>query len=563
MHARGGLITVSAGKRNVKKEGASSSAGPSSQFVSKFFAMGFSRIMVLRAIDINGEKDEDAIVNTLLTYQNIENLPSEREHVPCKPECVISESSSSESVGNFLDDFSDEDTLGNEDNEGMRTIQKLKEMGYSSSEASEALERCGSDASIEILADFICAAQVAKTTDVLSYEVPINPIFLQHRDAFHYDQLKKKRPDHKRRKENKEQDIKEVDKFVIPKPMIGFGVPGHLCLQHRLIPDEASGPPYFYYENVAHAPKGTWPRISSYLFNIQPEFVNSKYFSATLRPRGYIHNLPITNRAQLMPIPPQTIFEAFPETKVWWPSWDTRIKFNCLHTKKISSRKTDKIQKDLEKCNSDPSPDLVKEIMAKCKYWNLIWIGKNKVAPLEANDIESLLGFPSNHTRGISNTARLEGLGNSFQVDTVAYHLSVLKKMYPYGITVLSLFSGIGGAEVALHRLGIRLKNVVSVECSKPRREVLQNWWKSTNQRGNLIEIEDVLKLSNERLENLIYELGGFDLVIGGSPCNNLSGSNRATRSGLDGDQSSLFFEYHRILKKVRTTMSGISRGSN
>ncbi|RZC85333.1 hypothetical protein C5167_041514 [Papaver somniferum] len=134
--------------------------------------------------------------------------------------------------------------------------------------------------------------------------------------------------------------------------------------------------------------------------------------------------------------------------------------------------------------------------------------------------------------------------------------------MYPYGITVLSLFSGIGGAEVALHRLGIHLKNVVSVESSKSR-DVLQNWWKSTNQKGNLIEIDDVFKLSNEKLENLIYELGGFDLIIGGSPCNNLSGSKRATRSGLDGDQSSLFFEYHRILKKVKTTMSGISRASN
>ena len=69
--------------------------------------------------------------------------------------------------------------------------------------------------------------------------------------------------------------------------------------------------------------------------------------------------------------------------------------------------------------------------------------------------MEFLLGFPKDHTRGISRTERYRSLGNSFQVDIVAYHLSVLKDMFPQGMNVLSLFSGIGGAEVALHRLGI------------------------------------------------------------------------------------------------------------
>ncbi|KAF3499155.1 hypothetical protein F2Q69_00044843 [Brassica cretica] len=43
-------------------------------------------------------------------------------------------------------------------------------------------------------------------------------------------------------------------------------------------------------------------------------------------------------------------------------------------------------------------------------------------------------------------------------------------------------------------------------------------------------------------------QFGGFDLVIGGSPCNNLAGGNRVSRSGLEGDQSCLFYEYCRIL---------------
>ncbi len=48
---------------------------------------------------------------------------------------------------------------------------------------------------------------------------------------------------------------------------------------------------------------------------------------------------------------------------------------------------------------------------------------------------------------------------------------------------------------------------------------------------------------------------GGFDLVVGGSPCNNLAGSNRVHRTGLVGKESSLFFDYCRILDLVRCMM--------
>lgn len=152
----------------------------------------------------------------------------------------------------------------------------------------------------------------------------------------------------------------------------------------------------------------------------------------------------------------------------------------------------------------------------------------------------------------MSRTDRYKSLGNSFQVDTVAYHLSVLKDMFPGGINLLSLFSGIGGAEVALHRLGIPLKNVVSVEISEVNRNIVRGWWEQTNQRGTLIDIADVQELNGDRLEQLMSRFGGFDLVVGGSPCNNLAGSNRHHRDGLEGKESSLFFDYCRILDLVR-----------
>lgn len=138
----------------------------------------------------------------------------------------------------------------------------------------------------------------------------------------------------------------------------------------------------------------------------------------------------------------------------------------------------------------------------------------------------------------------------------MAYHQSVLKDMFPGGINVLSLFSGIGGAEVALHRLGIPLKNVVSVEISEVNRNILRCWWEETNQRGNLIELANVQQLNGDRLEQLMSSFGGFDLVVGGSPCNNLTGSNRLHRDGLEGKESALFFDYVRILDLVKCNMT-------
>ncbi|KAF7051627.1 hypothetical protein CFC21_059850 [Triticum aestivum] len=192
--------------------------------------------------------------------------------------------------------------------------------------------------------------------------------------------------------------------------------------------------------------------------------------------------------------------------------------------------------------------------MDECKKWNLVWVGKNKVAPLEPHEMEFLLGFPKDHTRGVGKTQRYKSLGNSFQVDTVAYHLSVLRRMFPNGVRVLSLFTGIGGGEVALHKLGIHMRVVVSVEIGEANRRILRGWWDQT-QTGTLFEIPNVKSLTDERVASFVSRFGGFDLVIGGSPCNNLAGSNRHHRDGLEGKHSALFYDYVRILNFVKSAM--------
>lgn len=125
-----------------------------------------------------------------------------------------------------------------------------------------------------------------------------------------------------------------------------------------------------------------------------------------------------------------------------------------------------------------------------------------------------------------------------------------------HGINVLSVFSGIGGAEVALHRLGIPLKNMVSVDISVSKRDVIRSLWGQTNQKGNLIEITDIQTINGSDIETWIRSSGGFDLVIGGSPCNNLAGGNRVSRDRLEGQHCSLFYQYVRVLGLVRNMMS-------
>nr|WDW19226.1 DRM protein [Humulus lupulus] len=429
-------------------------------------------------------------------------------------------------------------------------------MGYSKEEASIAIERCGRDCSLAELTDFICAAQMARATDG-DYPLEVKPRL----NGDYSKQKKRKLLECSKQRRLEKRIMTEDDETIrLPNPMTGFGVPTEPFQRvRRDLPEAAIGPPYFYYENVALAPKGVWTTISRFLYDVEPEFVDSKYFCAAARKRGYVHNLPIENRFPLLPLPARTIHEAIPLTKKWWPSWDSRTKLNCLQTCIGSAKLTERIRKALEEYpDSEPPMRIQKYVMDECRKWNLVWVGRNKVAPLEPDEIEMLLGFPRNHTRGggISRTDRYKSLGNSFQVDTVAYHLSTLKDLYPNGINMLSLFSGIGGAEVALHRLGIPLKNVVSVEISEVNRNIVRSWWEQTNQRGTLIDLADVQQLNSDRLEYYMSKFGGFDLVVGGSPCNNLAGSNRHHRDGLEGKESSLFYDYFRILDLVKCIMT-------
>lgn len=331
-------------------------------------------------------------------------------------------------------------------------------------------------------------------------------------------------------------------------------------MSSRSVDQMVSKHPYFFYGNVMNLSQDSWIKISQFLYAMEPEFANSQLFSALSRKEGYVHNLPSENRFHILPKPPMTIQEAIPHTKRWWPSWDTRKQLGCISSE-ISgvSPLCDRLGKVLTNSRGLLSVEQQRDILYQCRTANLVWVGHNKLGPMEPEHLERILGYPLHHTRPFESSLRerLQSLKNCFQTDTLGYHLSVLKSLFLGGITVFSVYSGIGGAEISLHRLGIHLKGVVSVEPCETKRKVLKNWWQITSQTGELVQIESIQKLASNKLDDLIAKFGGFDFVI----CqNSYTHSSKvpttATNSDSLGDfDFSLFYEFVRILQRIRNTM--------
>ncbi len=103
-------------------------------------------------------------------------------------------------------------------------------------------------------------------------------------------------------------------------------------------------------------------------------------------------------------------------------------------------------------------------------------------------------------------------------------------------INVLSLFDGISCTRIALEKLGIEVNNYYASEVDQHAIKV------SKMNYPDIIQLGDIKKISAKNLEKI-------DLLIGGSPCQDLS--NAQIGKGLKGEKSRLFYEYIRILKEV------------
>lgn len=114
---------------------------------------------------------------------------------------------------------------------------------------------------------------------------------------------------------------------------------------------------------------------------------------------------------------------------------------------------------------------------------------------------------------------------------------------------VLSLFDGMSCGQIALNELGIIPEMYLAAEIKPHAIKVTQTNFPNTIQLGDVREIEfDGGQIVSQ---NGKFNVGNIDLLIGGSPCQDLSALRR-NREGLNGKKSSLFYEWLRIKEQIK-----------
>ena len=107
-------------------------------------------------------------------------------------------------------------------------------------------------------------------------------------------------------------------------------------------------------------------------------------------------------------------------------------------------------------------------------------------------------------------------------------------------MNVLSLFDGISCGQLALERANIKVDSYYASEINQNCIQLTQRHFPNTIQLGDVCKIDD----------NVLKTLPKIDLLIAGSPCQNLSRAGNGM--GLKGNESKLFYEYVRVLKWIK-----------
>ena len=106
--------------------------------------------------------------------------------------------------------------------------------------------------------------------------------------------------------------------------------------------------------------------------------------------------------------------------------------------------------------------------------------------------------------------------------------------------TAVSLFAGVGGFDLALERVGVKV--VASVEIDKKAQSVLKKHFPHST------IFDDVTGVTGEQLRAAGFE-PSTGIITGGFPCQDLSVAGK--RAGLAGKRSGLFWEICRILDET------------
>jgi DNA-cytosine methyltransferase len=111
-----------------------------------------------------------------------------------------------------------------------------------------------------------------------------------------------------------------------------------------------------------------------------------------------------------------------------------------------------------------------------------------------------------------------------------------------YAMKILDLFAGIGGFSLGLEKTG-GFETVGFVEWNETAQTVLRKHW------SNVPIFGDIKKVTRSSL----WEAGikHVDVLTGGFPCTDLSGSGGVIRKGLEGEASGLVYEFGRLAKEL------------
>ena len=103
---------------------------------------------------------------------------------------------------------------------------------------------------------------------------------------------------------------------------------------------------------------------------------------------------------------------------------------------------------------------------------------------------------------------------------------------------ILSLFDGISIARQSITNCGIKIDKYYASEIDKYAIQIAQKNFPDTIQVGNVVDLKG-------------EDFKDIDLIIGGSPCQDLSIAKK-NREGLNGARSGLLYEYVRLFKEVK-----------
>lgn len=105
-------------------------------------------------------------------------------------------------------------------------------------------------------------------------------------------------------------------------------------------------------------------------------------------------------------------------------------------------------------------------------------------------------------------------------------------------MNILSCFDGMSCGQIAAERAKLKVDKYYASEIDVPAMTVCLHNYPNTKQVGSITELS-------------VDKLDWIDMIIGGSPCQDISNLNKF-KEGLEGEKSSLFYHFYRIWQEIK-----------